>query len=257
VALDGSQTSSIRIPYWVHDFVEHADGTLAAIALETRDNDGTELRGNKIVEVATDGTQKTVWTTWDCFDPATITGDDLEQGWGFANALDYHPDEDAYYVSLRNFSSIMRIDRQRRTCDWVLGLGKPTFTFAAGSARFMHEHQFQVLGNHILVMDNDGAGGHTSRVLEYELDMNNRVAKQVWSYTANPAVYTFVLGEPLRFDDGSTFINWSAAGQMERLDASGTSIWKINTPAGYVFGFHTLADSPYSAGRLPTGLSGT
>jgi hypothetical protein len=257
VALDGSKTTSIRIPYLVHDFVEHADGTLAAIALEMRDNGGTQLRGNKIVEVATDGTQKTVWTTWDCFDPAAITGDDLEQGWGFANALDYHPDEDAYYVSLRNFSSIVRIERNTRSCSWVFGLGKPTFTFATGSARFMHEHQFQVLGNHVLVMDNDGAGGHTSRVLEYELDMDSRVAKQIWSYTASPAVYTFVLGEPLRFDDGSTFINWSAAGQMERLSPTGTSIWKLNTPAGYVFGFHTLADSPYAAGRLPAGLSGT
>lgn len=257
VALDGSQTSSIPIPYLVHDFVEHADGTLAAIALELRDDNGTQLRGNKIVEVAKDGTQQTVWTTWDCFDPAAIQGDDLEQGWGFANALDYHADEDAYYVSLRNFSSIVRINRQTRACEWVLGLGAPTFTFAPGAARFLHEHQFQVRGNRILVMDNDGAGGHTSRVLEYELDFANKIAKQVWSYTANPAVYTFVLGEPLRFDDGSTFINWSAAGQMERLDPAGTSIWKLNTGAGYVFGFHTLADSLYSAGALPAGLSGT
>lgn len=257
VSLDGSQTSPIRVPYLAHDFVEHTDGTLAALALELRDHGGTELRGNKIVEVDLDGTQKTAWTTWDCFDPATITGDDLEQGWGFANALDYHADEDAYYVSLRNFSSIVRIDRKTRSCDWVLGLGKPTFTFASGSARFMHEHQFHVRGNRILVMDNDGAGGHTSRVLEYELDMTSHVAKQIWSYTASPAVYTFVLGEPLRFDDGSSFINWSAAGQMERVSPTGTSIWKLNTPAGYVFGFHTLADSLYSAGRLAAGLSGT
>jgi len=257
VELDGSQTSSIPIPYLAHDFVEHADGTLAALALELRDESGTELRGNKIVEVAKDGTQETVWTTWDCFDPATIAGEDIAQGWGFANALDYHPDEDAYYVSLRNFSSIVRINRQSRSCEWVLGLAKPTFAFASGSARFLHEHQFQVLGNHILVMDNDGAGGHTSRVLEYELDTTNAVAKQVWSYTASPAVYTFVLGEPLRFDDGSTFINWSAAGQMERLNPAGISIWKLNTAAGYVFGFHTLVDTLYSAGTLPVGLSGS
>ncbi len=257
VALDGSVSSAVRVPYLAHDFVEHADGTLAAIALEFRDHGGTLLRGNKIVEVAPDGAQRTVWTTWDCFDPATISGDDLEQGWGFANALDYHPEEDAYYVSLRNFSSIVRIDRASRACDWVLGLGKPTFAFSPGSARFLHAHQFQVLGNRILVMDNDGAGGHTSRVLEYELDLQSQVARQLWSYTASPVVYTFVLGEPLRFDDGSTFINWSAAGQMERVAPTGTPVWKLNTPAGYVFGFHTLADSPYSAGWLPAGLSGS
>jgi hypothetical protein len=257
VALDGSQVSSIPIPYLAHDFVEFPDGTLAAMAVEYRDYQGTQLRGNKIVEVAKDGTQQTAWTTWDCFDPATISGDDITQGWGFANALDYDPVQDVYYLSLRNFSSIVRINRQSHACEWVLGLGAPTFTFATGSARFLHEHQFQVRGNHILLMDNDGAGGHTSRVLEYELDLTNKVATQVWSYTATPSVYTFVLGEPLRFDDGSTFINWSAAGQMERLDPTGTSIWKLNTGAGYVFGFHTLVDDLYSGGALPAGLSGT
>ena len=56
-----------------------------------------------------------------------------------------------------------------------------------------------------------------------------------------------MLGEPVRFDDGGTFINWSAAGQMERLDPAGATVWKLNTGAGYVFGFHTLAASLYPA----------
>ena len=46
-------------------------------------------------------------------------------------------------------------------------------------------------------------------------------ATPVWSYIANPSVYTFVLGEPVRLADGGTFVNWSTAGQMERLDAGG------------------------------------
>jgi hypothetical protein len=268
VALDGSQVTSIPVPYLAHDFVELPDGTLAAIAFETRDSQGTTLHGNKLVEVAPDGTLQTVWTTWDCFDPASSkTADALDLGWGFANALDYDAAQDVYYLSLRNFSSIARINRRTAACEWVLGPGVltmggvPTLAFAPGSARFLHEHQFQVRGDHLLVMDNDGAGKSngtsSSRILEYQLDLTNGVATQVWSYTANPSVYAFVLGEPLRFDDGSTFINWGAAGQLERLNSVGTSIWQLNTELGYVFGFHTLADSLYSAGALPAGLSGT
>jgi hypothetical protein len=254
VALDGSTSSSIPIPYLAHDFVEHPDGTLAAIVFEDRDVAGTTVRGDKIVEVAPDGTQRTVWSAWDCFDPAVIQGDDPELGWTFANALDYDAAADVYYLGMRNFSSIVRINRQTRACEWVLGVGASTFTFAQGSARFMHEHQFQLRGDHILIMDNDGAGGHQSRVLEYQLDFQQRLATQVWSYVSNPSVYTFVFGEPQRFDDGTTFINWGAAGQMERLDSAGSSTWKLNTGAGYVFGFHTLADSLYSAGAPPAGL---
>ena len=254
VPLDGdpAKTTSIPVPYLAHDFVEHADGTLGAIAFEDRtDAAGARVRGNKLIEIAPDGTQRTVWTSWNCFDPATAPGDDPAQGWTFANALDFDPAADAYYVGLRNFSSIAKVNRTTGACDWVLGLYGSTFTFAAGAARFLHEHQFDVHGNRIVVMDNDGAPGDVSRVLEYELDFTAMTATQVWSYTANPTVYTFVLGEPIRLADGGTFVNWSTAGQMERLDAAGTSVWKLNTDAGFAFGFQTIATSLFLGGSTP------
>ncbi|MES1188011.1 MAG: aryl-sulfate sulfotransferase [Myxococcales bacterium] len=252
VALDGSKTESIPVPFLAHDFVEHPDGTLAAIAFEDRDMDGTRVRGNKLVEIDEDGNQETVWTSWDCFDPTADPGDDPEQGWTFANALDYDPTEDVYYVGMRNFSSIAKVNRHPEkdapACEWVLGSYGSTFSFAPGSARFLHEHQFDVHGNRVVVMDNDGAPGDVSRLLEYELDPATMVATEVWSYVAEPSVYTFVLGEPIRLADGGTFVNWSTAGQMERLDAQGTPIWKLNSSAGVAFGFQTLAASLYGGG---------
>ena len=248
VALDGSGESSIPVPLLAHDFVELPDGTLAAIVVEDREIDGETVRGNKIVEIDSEGEQTTVFSTWDCFDPAESPGDDTENGWTMANALDYDPAEDAYYLGMRNQSSIVKIDRESGECAWVLGTGYATLKFAPGSARFLHQHQFQVEGNRILVMDNDGGLRRTSRVVEYELDLDTMLATEVWSYVADPTVYTFVLGEPIRYDSGETFVNWSAAGQMERIAADGvTSQWKLNTGAGFVFGFHTLADSLYPA----------
>jgi hypothetical protein len=247
VSLDGSSTSSIAVPLLAHDFVELDDGTLAAIVVEYRDFEGQPLRGDKIVEIAPDGTQTTVWSAWNCFDPAVLPGDEPAQGWTFANALDYDPGEDAYYLGMKNFSSIAKVNRASGECEWVLGLYGSTFEFASGSARFLHQHQFQVRGNRIVILDNEGSPDRKSRVLEFELDFEARIATQVWSYFANPSVYTFVLGEPIRFDDGGTFVNWSAAGQMERLTAAGEVSWKINTGAGYVFGFSTLAPSLYPA----------
>jgi hypothetical protein len=248
VALDGSSQSSIPVPLLAHDFVELPDGTLAALVVEYRDFEGEMLRGDKIVEVDDDGEQTTVWTSWDCFDPAEWTGDDIAHGWTFANALDYDEKEDAYYIGMRNFSSIAKIDREAGSCEWVLGLYASTFEFAEGSKRFLHQHQFDLRGDRIVVMDNDGQSGNTSRVIEYELDFENQIATEVWSYVADPTVYTFVLGEPTRFDDGSTFVNWSAAGQLERVSEDGESLWKLNTAAGFVFGFNTTARSLYPAG---------
>lgn len=248
VSLDGSTFEKIPVPFLAHDFVEHPDGTLATLAFEDRTIDGTLYRGSKVVEIAPDATQRTVWTSWDCFDPA-IMGDDFAFGWTFANALDFDAVTDSYYVGLRGYSSIAKVNRSTAKCDWVFGKLGNTFTFADGAARFLHQHQFELRGNRILVMDNDGMGGQTSRVLEYELDFTAMTAKQVWSFTSMPKVYVFVLGEPLRLSDGGVFINWSAAGQMERLDSTGKSVWKLNSSAGTIFGFHTLTDDLYAGLR--------
>jgi len=254
VSLDGSKSSSTPVPLLAHDFVEHPDGTLGAIVVEYRDVDGTELRGDKIVEVSPDGTQTTVFSVFDCFDPALTMHEEIEHGWTFANALDYDPEEGAYYLGMRNFSSIAKIDRESGECEWVLGtygaLGdtcgaERCFTFASGAARFLHQHQFEIRGNRALVFDNDGSTERESRVLEYELDFDAMVATEVWNYLSDPVVFTFVLGEPTRLENGDTFVNWSAAGQMERVSASGSSLWKVNTEAGYIFAFNTLAKSPY------------
>jgi hypothetical protein len=246
VALDGSESSSIPVPLLAHDFVEHPNGTLAAIVVEYRDVEGSEVRGDKIVEIdPEDGAQTTVWTSWDCFDPSEWTGDAPDHGWTFANALDYDANEEAYYLGMRNFSSIAKIDRETGACEWVLGLSAPTFEFADGSARFLHQHQFHVRGDRIVVLDNEGSPGNESRVIEYQLDFEANVATETWSYVSDPTVYTFVLGEPTRLDDGSTFVNWSSAGQLERVSQDGESLWKLNSPAGFAFGFHTLAASLY------------
>lgn len=258
VSLDGSESSSVAVPLLAHDFVEHPDGTLGAIVVEYRDFEGSELRGDKIVEVSPDGSQTTVFSVWDCFDPALTAHDEIEHGWTFANALDYDPEEDAYYLGMRNFGSIVKVDRSSGRCEWVLGTygaragqcgAERCFTFASGSERFWHQHQFEVRGDRVLVFDNDGSTERESRVLEYELDFDSMVATEVWSYLSDPVVFTFVLGEPARLENGDTFVNWSAAGQIERVSASGESLWKVNSEAGFPFGFSTISKSPY--GDLP------
>jgi len=249
VALDGSETRSIAVPLLAHDFVEHPDGTLAAIVVEYRDVDGVSVRGDKIVEITPQGEQSTVFSVWDCFDVATVQGDDLDHGWTFANALDFDPQENAYYLGLRNFSSILKVNRDSGACEWVLGLYGSTFEFAAGSRRFLHQHQFELQGNRLLVMDNEGSAGNESRVLEYELDYQTMVARETWSYVADPSVYTFVLGEPTRLGSGDVLVNWSSAGQIERISSAGDVRWQLNTAVAFVFGFHTIAKTLYASSK--------
>lgn len=236
VSLDGTSEVATPVPLLAHDFVELPDGTLSAIAVEYRDVDGSQVRGDKIVEVAPDGTQTDVWSAWDCFDPAVDIGTDAEIGWTFANALDYEEADDAYYLSIRNFSSIVKIDRASGQCEWVFGTTAATITPAAGDDVFLHEHQFDVVDGGIVVFDNAGAGS-VSRVVEYSLDPTQPTADEIWSFYPDPSIYTFVLGDVQRLDGGDTLVDFAVGGEIDRVTPAGEVTWRLNTALGYAFGF--------------------
>jgi hypothetical protein len=266
VSWDGSERTSIPIPKLAHDFVEHADGTIGALVLEDRDVDGMNIRSNRIIEVdPDDGNEREIWTPYNCFDPVEDPGDepDISQnlGWTFTNALDFvasggSDGTGVYYVSVRNLSTLARVDRATGVCDWTLGSApSSTLEFDSAADIFLHEHQFKIFAKdcptgaefsecRVLVMDNEGSlRPQESRVLEYSIDFETGVATQVWSYMSDPPAYTWVLGEVERYPNGDTFINWSTAGSMERVSATGEVTWKLRANLGAAFGFNSLAKS--------------
>jgi hypothetical protein len=244
VSWDGATVTELPVPLLAHDFVELDDGSIVAIVVEYgTDAAGEEVRGDQLVELAPDGTQTVVWSAWDCFDPDVEIGDDPELGWSFANALDYDEAEDAFLLSLRNFSSIVQIDRASGSCDWALGGEAGTLDIDGDS--FLHQHQFDRTDTGIVVFDNSGAGGNASRAIEYSLDLDAGTATQVWDYQPVPSVYSFVLGDAHRFDDGDTLVTFSVAGQIDRVSPDGTATWSLNTEIGYAFGFVVPTDDLY------------
>ncbi len=247
ISLDGSSVTGVTIPWLAHDFVELPDGTLTAIALDIREVDGEDVRGDKLIEVAPDGTQTEIWSTFDCWDPAEVVGTDPESGWTWTNAIDYDPVADDYYVGIRNLSSIVKIDRETGACEWALGGAAATLEMAGGSSGFLHQHQFQVVGDSVVVFDNDGGAGLASRAIEYALDLDAGTAEQTWSYTADPPIYSFVLGDVNRFEDGDTLITWSVLGQIDRVTEAGESTWRLNTSMGYALGFNTVYADLYAS----------
>jgi hypothetical protein len=257
VSLDGSVVEETPIPLLAHDFVELPDGTLALLVVHYGEHEGTEVRGDAILELAPDGTQTTVWTSWDCFDPAVHTSDEAELGWTFGNALDYDPATDSYLLGMRNFSSIARIDRATGTCPWVVGDTAATIEPAECSAGFRHQHQFQLFDDTLLVFDNDGATAQESRVLTFGLDEGTGVATQLDAHRSDDGLYVFVLGDVHRFGDGSTRITWSSAGQIDHVSATGETVWSVNTDFGYAFGFNTVIEDLYADQAGPTWVPDT
>lgn len=244
VSWDGGTVEEVAVPLLAHDFVELDDGSIVAIVVEYgKDDAGAVVRGDSLVEILPDGSQTPIWSAWDCFDPDVEIGDDPELGWTFANALDYDATEDAFLLSLRNFSSIIQIDRASGSCDW--GLGGEAGTLDIDGDSFLHEHQFDRTETGIVVFDNSGAGGNASRAIEYTLDLDADTATEVWSYKPVPSIYSFVLGDVHRYDDGDTLVTFSVAGELNRVTPEGDAEWVLNTELSYALGFVDPQDDLY------------
>lgn len=235
VSWDGTEVRDIAVPHLAQDFVQHDDGTIAAVTAEVREGtDGESIKGNAIVEIQPDGSFAAVWNSWDCFDPAVTVSNDPGLGWTWVNAIDVLDGD--YVLSVRNFSSIAWVAREGGACGPILGGELSSYDIVG--ERFLHTHQFHVWDDHIVVFDNDGAGQNRSRVLEYVLSDNT--ATQVWAYLPDPPAFSFVLGDVTRLGDGSTFAAFSLAGQLDRVDAAGALQFRASTPLGYAFGYVTL-----------------
>jgi hypothetical protein len=245
VALDGSDERSRPVPLLGPDFLELPDGTLATL---TADPNADGVRDDSIVEVGADGNLSKVWSVSDCFDLAQLPGDSSASAGAYANSLDYvdaaDPAERAYYVGLRNFSSIVKVLPETGECAWVLGTTAATLKFSEDSAAFVHQSGFDVYGGRALVMDN-GAPADTSRVVEYELDAKAGTASERQSYLEPTGSNVGELGSATRLVDGSWFVNWADLGRAE-LVKDGSSVWQLSAK-GARFGYHTLTETPYAA----------
>ena len=243
VSLDGTHVDVLDTPGHHHDFAQLGDGTLAYLAEDRRDVEGEEVIGDQLVELRPDGTHDVVWTAWDHipYDPADVPpGPD----WTHCGALLHEPIEDAYYLSSHNLDAIWKVDRATGELLWTFGGPRSDFTVAEPGALPYHQHQLQVLGDHLLVFDNRAPQTHSSRVVEYQLD--GWLATEVWGYEAEPPIYNFAMGDVHRLAGDVTLITWSTAGQIDAIDDD-ELVWRLNLDLGSGFSYVTWMDDLHDA----------
>lgn len=241
VSMDGSERIIIPFPNIDHDFTELPDGTLAAIVVNT----STEHPGsaNAIVEMAADGSTTEIWNAWE--DPALFASYRDGQNWMHANALDYDPGEDAYYISSKEIGTITKLDRQTGQSIWHLNGDANEFELLNGTELVLESHQFQILDGGVLLFDNGLPERLYSQALEFALDDEAMTIDEIWRYQHDPAMEVAAKGDVERFDDGNTQVVWSTGGEIQNVDPSGQIHWQFNTELGYAITFVDRMESLY------------
>lgn len=248
--LDGSSQTSVKVKDLGPDFVELTNGNYAAIVADSRTSGAATLRGDKIVEVTPSGAPTDIVSTWDCFDPTKFPGDGTNGAWTGADALSVDEGasatdetDDVFYLGLRNLSTVVRVARASKTCDWVLGAAGSTLSFVPATDAFVHPGGLALAGSSLLVLDADGGGTGTSRAMQYTIDANAKTATTSWHYTPSSPIHVTSLGSVSALTDDRWLVNWSTAGKLELVDDSNTVLWSLTGPAGASFGYHVRVDS--------------
>ena len=155
--------------------------------------------GDGIAEI--DGNGEEVWR-WDIFDhldqipPQTVDpgmcelywwGPDITD-WTHGNAVVPYPGQNAYLVSYRNISRVVKINRESGELEWQMGPGLD-FTWIGNEDErdkwFHFQHDPHWLSNdRMLLYDNNqpDASETYSRALELQVDLDAMTVKKVWEY---------------------------------------------------------------------------
>lgn len=244
------RVQEITIPHSHHDAIEGPDGGWVTLVTTFQDLDGV-VGGDQVVEVAEDGTERVVW---DAFDNLPVIENDgwtvgtLEDAadWTHANGLFYDPDDDTYVVSFYFTQQVVKIDRLTGETRWILGGVGSDFTFTRG-AEFGPQHAPE-LGpdGGVRVFDNRTAG-YGSRLTEYALDTDAGTATLTWSWDYPGTLWTPVLGDVHRFEDGGALGTWGITGNIVVVSPEGVLDGELQVAGSVTVGQVDVIPSMYGS----------
>ena len=192
------------------------------------------------------GGSSTVWSTWDSFDPDLVGYDDGDDTWTHANALDYHESEDAFYVSMRDLGSIVKIDALTGELLWGISGQANDFSFIDDETEgWEYQHQFELVGDQLTVFDNGDSDRASSYIRTYTLDTEAMTAELTWLHESVPPHYVWALGDVDTLEGGDVLVSWATLGLLQRIDPEGEVVWELTSPLGSACGYVTVEDSLY------------
>ena len=194
------------------------------------EDDGT-MYADYLVEMTPTGEAVWEWRSWEHLDPEsdghTAPGD-ARNDWTGGNAVMETPDGDIL-LSMRQTSTVVRIDRQTGEITWKLG-----------APPLAGQHAPTPLPNgHLLLLDNGpyrpdqavAAGGTPfpfSRVLELDPTTN----AIVWEFREAVPQYFFAPGQgnAQRLPNGNTLVNEGFFGRLFEVTPEGDVVWEYQNP---------------------------
>lgn len=246
-SLAGETTATTQTPGGHHFFTTVGDEGLAWLAVDIRawedpeSGQTVDVVGDQIVEWASDGTTRTIFSTWDVMEVEKGTDWNLgfyPQGkdWTHANSLKYHPETDHYLISFNSIRLVLEVDRA--TGAVVRSFGDTTqfddaYAVSDGDA-WEHQHDVELVGADEIQMF--GSAGGRSGGLRYRIDEASHSLIQTQNVGFNLDMSIFVLGQNTTLGNGDSLLNYATLSALVEVDTAGEVVWQLDNGSGLFFG---------------------
>lgn len=242
LSLNGRTAETVEIDRLHSGVAELPEGGFGFISKQDIEFAGGRLLYDEIWEYV-DGESRPIFSILDHFTPGPICScwDDLVlegssepiYDWTHANSLVLSEDGSAWYLGVRHFDAILKVDRASGDLLWVLGGPYSDFEFEDTDSMFNHQHFSQMTDDTVLVFDN---GTHRSpqrsRVAEIHFDQETMKATLTWQYGGQTDLYVPLLGDADRLSDDEVIVSWTTSGLLERVNNEGALLWQASTALG-------------------------
>ncbi len=173
-------------------------------------------------QVEADGGQSTLW---DC--------EPFEEAWGdqhtqcMSNAIHWSPHSDTILYSF--FTSMTVVELDRSSGETLNSWGQLSdWSFDPPESRFDWQHgvSFTDQGN-LLLSTHADLESFEGVVREYELDHDEQVLRQVWSFGEGDGIESEYYGEAHRLPGGNTLHNYGSSTRIREATPGGEVAWDI------------------------------
>lgn len=252
VAFDGELVDALSVNGVHTSFVPLPDGGWGALGWEVRSfDDGGEtvkLLGDTILEVAPDGTARTVWNVFSQHTPDL--SEDWMSGWYLAdpdvgdwshvNWISYDPAEDDFLVSATFNDGVFRIDRETGAEVWSAGtVDAQVIVPRVDPPLLNHPHSVVATGDELLVFNRNKASDQTVSACSQavSLAVGEDSVSSTWAYGSEECQLVPFMGNAEPLSNGNTLVVFSASGVIDEVTPDGTLVQRLTLDSGAVFGF--------------------
>ncbi len=224
------EIEQISTPGLHHAFVQLPDSTLAW---------GSQYHGGgeSLVTMGPEDTEETV--LWNC------AGSWQGVNYCESNGLFYSADRDTFLYSFYTNSSIVEVDHVTGESLWWAGTVNGGYDFDPSNAQFSWQHGITYTDDgNLLVSTESYSGPNTTLVREYEVNHDDGVLSQVWSYDAG--TYASYNGDAWRLDNGNTLHMLGSAAEIKEVDADGEAVWHLDFGGSRLVGRGQFIDDLYT-----------